>query len=72
MERNCRNLDATVKNKISASMKQTKRNNPVSAETKAKISNALKQYWSKIPKANPETSNYNTNNNKDTNTIPTL
>lgn len=68
MTRTVRNLDYMTKEKISNSM----RNKSKSEETRKKISNGMKRYWSTIPTANMETSNDNIHNNKPQTTIPTL
>lgn len=65
--RTVRNLNDLTKQKISQSVKQTKQTNPVSPETKRKISIGLKKYWSTIPTVNPDTKENNKNNK-----IPTL
>lgn len=50
--------------------KRTTRN--LSPQTKQKLSDALKRYWSTIPVSNPETTQDNKNKNKTETEIPTL
>lgn len=68
MKRTTRNLSSNTKNKISSSMK----NRAKSQETRKKISDSMKQYWSTIPTANPETMNDNADKNNPNTKIPTL
>lgn len=68
MTRTVRNLDYMTKEKISNSM----RNKSKSEETRKKISNAMKKYWSTIPVANSVVKQKNDNNNKPSTEIPTL
>lgn len=67
MKRTTRNLSPITKNKISNSMK----NKAKSEETRKKISDGLKKYWSTIPTVNPETTD-NTDKNNPKTKIPTL
>lgn len=68
MKRTTRNLSSNTKNKISSSMK----NRAKSQETRKRISDAMKKYWSTIPTANPETMKDNKEKNNPDTKIPTL
>lgn len=68
MKRIVRNLSPTTKEKISNSMKDKAK----SEETRKKISDAMKKYWSTIPTANPETMQDNKEKNNPNTKIPTL
>lgn len=68
MKRTTRYLSSITKEKISSSMK----NRAKSQETRKKISDSMKQYWSTIPTANPETMNDNADKNNPNTKIPTL
>lgn len=68
MTRTVRNLNSITKERISNSMK----NKSKSEETRQKISNAMRRYWSTIPTANPETTKNNSEKNKQSTEIPTL
>lgn len=68
MTRIVRNVNPLTREKISNTMKNSTKSN----ETRKKISDAMKRYWSTIPTANVETRNDNTKNNKSKTTIPTL
>ncbi len=68
MKRTTRNLSSITKEKISSSMK----NRAKSQETRKRISDAMKKYWSTIPTANPETMQDNKDKNNPDTKIPTL
>lgn len=68
MKRTTRNLNSITKEKISSSMK----NRAKSQETRKRISDAMKKYWSTIPTANPETMQDNKDKNNPDTKIPTL
>lgn len=68
MKRIVRNLSPTTKEKISSSMK----NRAKSEETRKKISDGMKKYWSTIPTANPEAIKDNKEKNNPNTKIPTL
>lgn len=68
MKRTTRNLNSITKEKISSSMK----NRAKSQETRKRISDAMKKYWSTIPTANPEIMQDNKDKNNPDTKIPTL